>query len=747
MKIDLKKRNTTTSIFIPWTPDGELLDKVEEREQSLSQTCDWTVKLQERSGTPLINMLLIDFPIVSGCPKAPMCTICDGKSGTSCLRKNLVYEAECMICSKNDTDHLQEEDGVQGCIDIEAKSGVDVDLNGELACEDEGEIMIVCPIDQIGRGGENIMCPIDQIDRGGMIKSKTSGQSERKRTPSQVYIGETSRVMRLRMEEHLNKAKRLERDSFIINHWFKAHSEMETPPNFSFKLVRSFREAFGRQIFEAIMILEKGNLNSKFEYGLNKICRLDNSETEWDTAEEQRRLWEERRDYNRKLLSFIVLKKSNNNKIDSTTYRNTSSSTNPEHCCRYTEPINTSRKRSLASSGPKFEHKYSKLRKMDSSTPIHHTATRTERVDPELESPILSIAPGSRLGEGDSTVRDITTNESTESELYQMPEEGVVLVKKKTNLSNELLSTKIGSSTNNNDSSREFAVGADSLQWAATANGILDETGAHVERGEALDNALENDPIGEVDINLWNSGSSFSNPNNNTEGENQSIAMDSIGETEEGANADAEENSVMNSKAASREESCQGDQIGCPIDQIGRGGGLNYSPREGEREQSENVDVFLTPKRRLSPDDLTPIGRQRKLTTSMEASPKLRGILTLHQQENEHTQMCMAPDLIEGVGRLQLRNVGARDHPLSANSDEIQRPQLNIVDRLVRVAGRQRTLSVGRRVGRTNSRPNNGVRSISLEGQKRIDSIFSPRAKNLAKDKFLVDDNMSDSPA
>ena len=121
--------------------------------------------------------------------------------------------------------------------------------------------------------------------------------------------------------------------------------------------------------------------------------------------------------------------------------------------------------------------------------------------------------------------------------------------------------------------------------------------------------------------------------------------------------------------------------------------------------------------------------------------------MTLHQQENEHTQMCMAPDLIEGVGRLQLRNVGARDHPLSANSDEIQHPQLNIVDRLVRVAGRQRTLSVGRRVGRTNSRPNNGVRSISLEGQKRIDSIFSPRAKNLAKDKFLVDDNMSDSPA
>ena len=164
------------------------------------------------------------------------------------------------------------------------------------------------------------------------------------------------------------------------------------------------------------MILEKGNLNSKFEYGLNKICRLDNSETEWDTAEEQRRQWEERRDYNRKLQSFIVLKKSNNNKIDSTTYRNTSSSTNPEHCCRYTEPINTSRKRSLASSGPKFEHKYSKLRKMDSSTPIHHTATRTERVDPELESPILSIAPGSRLGEGDSTVGDITTNESTESE-------------------------------------------------------------------------------------------------------------------------------------------------------------------------------------------------------------------------------------------------------------------------------------------------------------------------------------------
>ena len=64
---------TTTSIFIPRTSDGKLHDRFRESEQKLSYSCDWSVKLQERSGTLLINMLLKKFPIISGCPKAAIC--------------------------------------------------------------------------------------------------------------------------------------------------------------------------------------------------------------------------------------------------------------------------------------------------------------------------------------------------------------------------------------------------------------------------------------------------------------------------------------------------------------------------------------------------------------------------------------------------------------------------------------------------------------------------------------------------
>ena len=50
--VTLERRGTTTttSIFIPWTPDGKLHDRIRESEQKLSYACDWSVKLQERSG-------------------------------------------------------------------------------------------------------------------------------------------------------------------------------------------------------------------------------------------------------------------------------------------------------------------------------------------------------------------------------------------------------------------------------------------------------------------------------------------------------------------------------------------------------------------------------------------------------------------------------------------------------------------------------------------------------------------------
>ena len=186
------KARTTTSIFIPWTPGGKLLDNIAESEQKLSLMCDWSVKLQERSGTPLINMFLKRFPIISGCPKAATCRSCKDGDGMKCSSKNLVYEAECELCrdvSKNPAERDTPE--TEGASEAKEK-----DAGADFTLEDILEVVMDCPNDQFGRGGENKSCPSDLNDRGGTLNSQVS-----ERVLKQTYVGETSRTLRLRSEE------------------------------------------------------------------------------------------------------------------------------------------------------------------------------------------------------------------------------------------------------------------------------------------------------------------------------------------------------------------------------------------------------------------------------------------------------------------------------------------------------------------------------------------------------------------
>ena len=95
------------------------------------------------------------------------------------------------------------------------------------------------------------------------------------------------------------------------------------------------------------------------------------------------------------------------------------------------------------------------------------------------------------------------------------------------------------------------------------------------------------------------------------------------------------------------------------------------------------------------------------------------------------------------VGVSEGVNLESTGHALGSNSNANQHQQPNIVERLVRVASRQRTFSVGRRGGRSTLRRNLGGRSISLEGQQRIDSIFIPKTKSLTPGKDKKDENVS----
>ena len=158
------------------------------------------------------------------------------------------------------------------------------------------------------------------------------------------------------------------------------------------------------------------------------------------------------------------------------------------------------------------------------------------------------------------------------------------------------------------------------------------------------------------------------------------------------------------------------DQIGrggcikvCPVGQIGRGGELKSAHMHGEPETT-------TPKRKFSPVDDSPMGRVRKMSTTVEASPRLRSRLVPHQIIQVPT--IEAPDLIQGIGRLKLRG-----------SNIAVAPQ-NIVRKLMGQTRGQRTPSFngeikGKRKKATHMRSS----TQSLTSQKRNDTIFSPRSQ------------------
>ena len=89
------------------------------------------------------------------------------------------------------------------------------------------------------------------------------------------YTGETSRSLLERIVEHAADARKMERDSHQVKHWFLDHQEVADPPRFRYMIVGSYKDAMSRQVKEAIRIQNRpGSLNSKGEFGGGGITRL-----------------------------------------------------------------------------------------------------------------------------------------------------------------------------------------------------------------------------------------------------------------------------------------------------------------------------------------------------------------------------------------------------------------------------------------------------------------------------------------
>ena len=289
----------------------------------------------------------------------------------------------------------------------------------------------------------------------------------------------------------------------------------------------------------------------------------------------------------------------------------------------------------------------------------------------------------------------------------------------------------------------EYATGASCFQDVAILSGLMDANGAAILDNEDTNEHQQNvtaataeeeaiitrdDCIGagavcekkqenlhsisgdimDARVDAWNSSSCFS----------------TVGESLNDSAANTEHH--MNNLCPNDQIGRGGGYIGCPSDQIGRGGELRDA-QISDGLQTATSPQRATSKRKFSPVGDSPMGRIRKMSTSVEASPALRSRLVLFS-ENQEPNM-EAPDLVTGIGRLVLKGG-------ETTADRPAVPQ-NIINRMMGQSMRQRTISCsGGAKEKRKSIHKKKPRTQSLTSQKRIDDMLSPGTK-LAQKKVV----------
>ena len=112
-----------------------------------------------------------------------------------------------------------------------------------------------------------------------------------------LYVGETSRSIEERAQEHWGAARRREEKSHMNKHQIMEHNGEQ--PEFIFKLISSHKTALSRQIKEAVRIRRRGGasqiLNSRSEFNRCHIPRLVVEEEDEDSREQRLKLEEQTR--------------------------------------------------------------------------------------------------------------------------------------------------------------------------------------------------------------------------------------------------------------------------------------------------------------------------------------------------------------------------------------------------------------------------------------------------------------------
>ena len=161
-------------------------------------------------------------------------------------------------------------------------SGQDCDRDDCVPCGQGGEKLLDCKRRNILYESECTLCnPGEDVKELEADLGKKDG----------VYVGESARSLHERAAEHQRDYKAKKEDCHMIKHWLTSHQDLESPPNFRFRLIRSFPDALTRQVSEAVRIDLRGGgiLNSKSEFSRCRLPRLIIDQEGWKKASRRRK--------------------------------------------------------------------------------------------------------------------------------------------------------------------------------------------------------------------------------------------------------------------------------------------------------------------------------------------------------------------------------------------------------------------------------------------------------------------------
>ena len=224
----VKERNRIVAVmFVPYTPKGELARRMREVETDMEKHTGIKLKIVERSGTKLIDLIHKADPWEGQDCGRDKCILCETKQKTGkflsqdCHKRCIVYETWCLTCEERGRKAIEEDEN------------------------------------------------LDEETRNRKMREMKVYK----------YVGESSRSFYERGLEHLRDLEELKMDSHMLKHYFEKHGEEEMEEmKFGGRIVDKPRTAFNRQISESVTIQheKKKNviLNSKSEYNRCALPRL-----------------------------------------------------------------------------------------------------------------------------------------------------------------------------------------------------------------------------------------------------------------------------------------------------------------------------------------------------------------------------------------------------------------------------------------------------------------------------------------